>query len=74
MRVMSPEPFTTIPVRRDTLRRLKAYKVGGKTYDDVLNELMEDQPSEDFIQEHLRRLREEERVPWEEVKARLDKD
>lgn len=35
---------TTVPVRPETLRRLKAYKVGDATYDEVLTELMEEVP------------------------------
>src|SRR2546425_167873 len=37
-------PTTTVPVRPETLARLRSYKVGGATYDDVLNELMDDCP------------------------------
>jgi len=62
---------TTVPVRPETLRRLRAYKVGGATYDDVLNNLMDDTPPEAFIREHLRRLREEPDIPWHVVRKRL---
>lgn len=41
------------------------------TYDDVLNELMDEQPTAEFWEEHERRLREEKMVPWTEVKKRL---
>ena len=63
--------FTTVPVKPETLRRLRSYKVGGKTYDDVLNEFMDETPTEAFWKEHARRMNEEPRVPWEDVKRRL---
>ncbi len=69
MRVMT---FTTVPVKPDTLRRLRGYKTGGRSYDDVLNDLMDEHPPEAFIREHLRRVREEPRIPWDEVKAELE--
>jgi hypothetical protein len=61
---------TTVPVKPETLRRLRAYKMGGATYDEVLNDLMDDAPPVAFIREHLRRLREEPDVPWREVRQR----
>jgi len=63
--------FTSLSVRPKTLRRLRAYKVGGMTYDDVLNELMDGQPTEAFWKEHRRRLKEEEDLPWEDVRKKL---
>ena len=62
---------TTVPVKPETLGRLRAYKVGGATYDDVLNDLMDDNPPGSFIREHLRRLREEPDTPWTKVRRRL---
>jgi hypothetical protein len=62
---------TTVPVRGETLRRLRGYKTGGASFDQVLNEMMDEVPPAAFIQEHLRRLREEEKVPWEAVRSRL---
>ena len=62
---------TTVPVKRETLRRLRLYKVGGATYDEVLNDFMDDNPSDAFVRVHLRRLREEPDVPWREVRKRL---
>jgi len=61
--------FTSVPVKPETLKRLKSYKAGGASYDDVLNDLMDEHPTAEFMQEHLRRLHEEERVPWSKVKA-----
>ncbi len=62
--------LTTVPVKGDTLRRLRSYKTGGATYDDVLNEMMDEIPPDSFIQEHLRRLREEDTVSWDAVRSR----
>lgn len=71
MMIMTVMTFTTVPVKPETLRRLRAYKLGGKSYDDVLNELMDERPPAAFLREHLRRLKEEERVDWKTVKRRL---
>ena len=62
---------TTVPVKPETLSKLRAYKVGGATYDDVLNELMDEQPPEAFIREHLRRLKEDAFEDWASVRKRL---
>ena len=62
---------TTVPVKQETLRRLRSYKIGGTTYDEVLNDLMDDNPPGPFVREHLRRLREEPDIPWSVVRKRL---
>jgi hypothetical protein len=62
---------TTVPVKPETLRRLRLYKVGGTTYDEVLNDFMDDSPPDAFVREHLRRLHEEPDIPWREVRKRL---
>lgn len=61
---------TSIPVKPETLARLRALKTGGATYDELLNELLDANPPEAFVWEHLRRLREEERVSWRRVKKK----
>lgn len=71
MRVMRVMTFTSVPVKPETLARLRAYKTGGASYDEVLNELLDEHPPEAFIREHLRRLAEEPRSSWNAVKARL---
>ena len=63
--------FTTLSLKPSTLRRLRSYKVAGMTYDDVLNDLMDEQPTAEFWKEHERRLREEDSIPWEDVKKDL---
>jgi predicted CopG family antitoxin len=62
--------LTTISVRPETLARLRGYKSGGASYDEVLNRLMDTHPPHRFVREHLRRLREESRVSWSTVKRR----
>jgi hypothetical protein len=71
MTSMNVMTFTTLPVKPETLARLKRYKMGGASYDKVLNELMDDHPPASFLQEHLRRMQEEESVPWGAVKDKL---
>lgn len=71
MPFMPGSSFTTLSIKPKTLRRLKAYKVAGMSYDDVLNDLMDEQPTEAFWKEHRRRLEMEESIPWADVKKRL---
>jgi hypothetical protein len=40
---------TTITVRSSTLHNLSLYKVGGRSYDEVLRSLMEEVPPESFL-------------------------
>ena len=63
--------YTTLPVRKETLRRLKGYKVGGVSYDDLLNDLLDAHPPEEFFWKHLRRLKGEPRRAWSEIKKNL---
>ncbi|MFA5861120.1 MAG: hypothetical protein WDA16_05445 [Candidatus Thermoplasmatota archaeon] len=62
--------FTSVPVKPETLRRLKGYKTGGASYDELLNDLMDAHPPEAFMREHFRRLAEEERVSWSAVRGK----
>lgn len=70
MNFMTIMSFTSVPVKPATLARLRAYKTGGASYDDVLNELLDTNPPETFIREHLRQLRDEPRVIWRAVKRK----
>lgn len=63
--------FTSVPVKPDTLERLRMYKTMGASYDDVLNDIMDLHPPAAFIREHVRILEEEEDIPWDEVKKKL---
>ena len=74
MNIMSFMPgasFTSLSLKPTTLRQLRAYKVGGMTYDDVLQQLMEETPPAKFIEWHLQQVRDEPRVAWDDVKKRL---
>lgn len=67
--------ITTITIHASTKKRLADYKWGDKTYDDVLNLLMDRVSLEDIsrehIREHYRRLGSFEGVPKDEFKARV---
>lgn len=54
---MAREPYHTVPVRRNTWERLKAYRMGGASYDDVLNDLMDQVPLESYAAKYLARRR-----------------
>lgn len=41
--------YTTISLRPDTVRQLQLYKTGGKTWDDVLKEFMDNFAPEEFV-------------------------
>lgn len=66
-----PAAATTVPVRPETLRRLKSYKVRDTTCEDVLTELMEEFPPPQFWRERSRRLHEEPNVPLTVVRHRF---
>jgi hypothetical protein len=54
---MSANPMTSIPVHADVLRRLQDRKIGGKTWDQFLLDLVEDYDPPEWIaeMEHRRR-------------------
>ncbi|HEX2021888.1 MAG TPA: hypothetical protein VHH36_04200 [Candidatus Thermoplasmatota archaeon] len=62
---MAREPYHTVPVRRNTWERLKAYRMGGASYDDVLNDLMDRVSLEEYAARYLakRRAPGDERAP-----------
>jgi hypothetical protein len=64
--------YTTLPVRPETLRRLRGYKVGGVSYDQLLNDLLDAHPPEGFFLDHLKRLTREPRRAWSEIRKELD--
>jgi hypothetical protein len=66
---MPSASFTTLSLKPSTLRRLRSYKVGGKSYDEVLNEFMDEIPTRQFIEEHLRALKEEPRLPLDRARG-----
>lgn len=54
---MASPRWSSITLRNTTQARLRAYRIDGKSYDDVLVELMDRQPAEEFLLAHLRALR-----------------
>jgi hypothetical protein len=67
---MLEDTLTTITVRTSTLKALSLYKVGKRSYDEVLRELMEEVPPTSFLtwaQAELRRPA----IGLEEVRRRL---
>lgn len=54
---MAREPYHTVPVRRNTWERLKGYRMGGASYDDVLNDLMDQVPLETYAAKYLAKRR-----------------
>ncbi|MBU7004160.1 MAG: hypothetical protein HXS50_01240 [Theionarchaea archaeon] len=58
-------------MRKETPDRLKGYKIGGASYDELINDLLEVHPPEEFFLEHLRRLRGEKRRAWDEIREDL---
>ena len=61
---------TTITIPVFVRRALAKYKTPGKTYGDVILELIEEFPTEAFLQEMDRRFREEPRVSLSELRKR----
>jgi len=47
------------------------YKTGGASYDDLINDLLDAHPPEEFFKEQIRRLKEPGR-PWSEIRKELD--
>lgn len=67
--------YKTIPVQPATWERLRAYRMGSATYDDVLNELMNAVPlervAERVIREHRERMARGRWRDWRRVRKDL---
>ncbi len=63
--------FSSIPVQTATLTRLRTYTEGGRSYDQILNSLMDHLPPDAWIREHHRRLEQEERTAWADAREFL---
>ena len=70
--------YQSVAVRRATFERLKDYKMGGATFDEVLHQLMDALPieevSEEVLAEHRRRLKDLRGRDWKEVRKSLGDD
>jgi hypothetical protein len=49
--------YTTISLHPETVRQLQLYKTGGKTWDDVLEEFMDNFAPEEFVRWAAEELR-----------------
>lgn len=67
--------YRNVPVREDTYERLKAYKMGGATFDEVVNDLMNHLPLEKVsakeLRLHKRRMKTFRGQDWKEVRDAL---
>lgn len=71
--------YKNFPVREETWQRLRAYKMGGATFDEVVKDLLDSVPleevSEEVIREHKRRMRSRKGwKDWREVRKSLGDD
>jgi hypothetical protein len=67
------DPPTTITVPSSVLRRLRLYKTGGRTYAEVLDDLMDAVPPRSFLEWAERELA-RPAVPYVEVRRRMGLD
>jgi len=64
------DPPTTITVPTSVARRLRLYKAGGRTYAEVLDDLMDAVPPKSFLEWAEKEL-ERPAVPYSELRRRL---
>ena len=62
--------YTSVPVRPSTLHALQVYRVGGKSYDEIILDFIEANPPASFWKEIERRSHQPD-ISLEEVKRRL---
>jgi predicted CopG family antitoxin len=74
-------PYKTINVNPETYKRLVYYKHANMTFDDVLNEMMDEISEEEFYQnileehrEEIRKMKEGEYLTEDELDDFLDSD
>ncbi|HTP54665.1 MAG TPA: hypothetical protein VML94_06900 [Thermoplasmata archaeon] len=65
------DALTSIQVHESTRRVLELYKRPGQTYENVIEEFVEQFPPESFLKEMERRLRESPPLELTEVRRRL---
>ncbi|MCI4355889.1 MAG: hypothetical protein L3K18_01930 [Thermoplasmata archaeon] len=69
---MPTDVITSIQVHESTRRLLESRKRGGESYDDVILDLIDQEPTEAEIREFDRRMREGgPGIPLEETRKRL---
>lgn len=67
---MLADPPTTVTLPTSVVRRLRLYKTGGRTFAEVLEELMDVVPPATFLEWAEKEL-EKEVVPYSSVKRNL---
>jgi hypothetical protein len=67
------DALTTIQVHERTRKLLASRKKDEQTYEDVIMELFEEDPTEAQILELERRLREHRDVPWEATQRKISR-
>jgi hypothetical protein len=67
---MLADPPTTVTLPTSVVRRLRLYKTGGRTYAEVLQELMDAVPPKTFLDWAEKEL-ERDAVPYSKVRAHL---
>jgi hypothetical protein len=67
---MLTDPPTTVTLPTSVVRRLRLYKTGGRTYAEVLEQLMDAVPPRAFLEWAEKEL-EREAVPYSKVRAQL---
>jgi hypothetical protein len=70
MNVAAASRYTTVPVRPSTLQALQAYRMGGKSYDEIILDFIESNPPASFWKEIERRSKGPD-IPLAEVRRRL---
>lgn len=67
---MMKDPPTTITLPTSVARRLRLYKTGGRTYAQILDDLMDAVPPKEFLDWAERELR-RPAIAYSEVRKRL---
>ena len=62
--------YTSVPARASTLHALQAYRVGGKSYDEIILDFIEANPPASFWKEVERRSKQTD-LTLEEVRHKL---
>lgn len=70
---MLKDPPTTITVPSSVVRRLRLYKAGGRTYADVLDDLMDAVPPRSFLEWAEQEL-DRSATPYSDLRRRLNLD
>jgi hypothetical protein len=70
MHMAATSRYTSVPVRASTLHALQAYRVGGKSYDEIILDFIEANPPASFWKAIERRSKQPD-LAMDEVRHRL---